>query len=176
VLLAVRLTLGAIWARLKVALVERGSGGVLVIMMTVHLLLGGPAILMILARLNWALPWTRVCLLVLGQITRALELLVTSGLTAAFWCELCCRGRSLAAGHGAQDRLVFLGLLTQRSLETHGVFAILFDIDWESSCDRNGFTVLLDSYEFCGTSVLGKATVKSDFIGSVSRKVSKDRS
>lgn len=56
----------------------------LVVMMTVHLFLGGPAILVVFAILDWALPWSRVGFLVFGQVTWALELFIAAGFTAAF--------------------------------------------------------------------------------------------
>jgi hypothetical protein len=127
----------------------------------------------ILARINWALPWSRVSLLVLGQVTGTLELLVTSRFTASFGGKLSSRGRALAAGHGAENGLVLFGFLTQGSLETHGFLAIFLELNWETGGDRDSFTVLLDSNEFCWTTVLCKTTVKSDFITTESEIVSK---
>ena len=86
-LFAVGFALGSVWARLEVALIQDWGSRVLVIMMPVHLLLGGPAILVIFARFDGALPWSRVSFLVFGQVTWALELFVTSGFTAAFRCK-----------------------------------------------------------------------------------------
>jgi hypothetical protein len=90
VLLAIGFTLGPVWAWLKVALIQGRSSGVLVVVMPIHLLLSWPSILVVLARFNRALPWTRVGFLVLGQITWALEFLVTSMFTATFWGKFSC--------------------------------------------------------------------------------------
>jgi hypothetical protein len=85
VLFTVGFTLGSVRAGLEVAFIERGCRGVLVVVVTIHLFLGGPAILVIFACLNWALPWAGVRLFVLGQVTRAFEFFVTSRFTASLW-------------------------------------------------------------------------------------------
>ena len=128
---------------------------------------------MIFALLDCALPWTRVCLLVFGEVTWALEFLVTARLTAAFRCKLSCRGRTLAASHRAEDRLIILGFLAHRSLESHGFFGVLVDIDWKAGGDGDSLTVLLDADEFGRFAVLCQTAVKSDFISPVSDMVSK---
>jgi hypothetical protein len=166
VLLAIRFTLGSIWAWLEVALIQGWSRRVLVVVMAIHLLLRWPAILVIFARFDWALPWSRVCLLVLGQITRAFEFFVTARFTAAFGSKLSCRSGALAASHRAQDRFVLFCFFAQRSLEANGVFAVLVEINWLSSCDGNGLSVLLNSDELSWATVLVESTVKSDFVGS----------
>jgi hypothetical protein len=66
VLFAIRLTLGCVLAILKPALEEWWGSGVLVVVVSVHLFLGGPAMLVVFAGLDRALPWARVRLLVLG--------------------------------------------------------------------------------------------------------------
>lgn len=48
----------------------------LVQVVTILLLLGWPTKIVVLAAPDGALPWTRVCLLVLGEVARALELLL----------------------------------------------------------------------------------------------------
>ena len=58
VLLAIRFTLGSIWARLEMALIQRWGCRMLVVVMAIHLLLGGPAVLMILAIFHRTFPWT----------------------------------------------------------------------------------------------------------------------
>ena len=88
VLLAVRFTLGSVCARLEVAFVKGRSRGVLVIVMSVHLLLRWPTVLVILAGLDWAFPGTGVRLFVFCEVTRAFEFLVATRFTAALGSEL----------------------------------------------------------------------------------------
>ena len=75
-LLAIALTLGRVWAWSEEAVVERRRIGVLVIDMTITLLLGRPAMFVIFALVVGTLPWTLVCLEMLGQVAWTLELLV----------------------------------------------------------------------------------------------------
>jgi hypothetical protein len=70
-------------------LIERGSGGVHVVVMSVHLFLGGPAKLVVFAGLNWALPRSRMSFLVFGQITWTFEFLGASWLTAEWIPSKC---------------------------------------------------------------------------------------
>ena len=62
--------------------------GVLVIMVMVHLLLRWPTILVVFAGLDWALPGTRVCLLLFCEIARTFEFLVATRFAAALGSEL----------------------------------------------------------------------------------------
>jgi hypothetical protein len=72
--------LGSIRAGLEFAFIETNC--VLVGVVMVHLLLGRPAILMMLACLDWAFPWAGVSFLVFGQVVGAPEFFVTSRFTA----------------------------------------------------------------------------------------------
>jgi hypothetical protein len=80
---------------------------VLVVNVPVALLLSGPAKLKVLALLFGALPWARVSLLMLGQVTGALELLLA---VTAHVQNITGLVRLPAASHGAHD-FVFVDVL-----------------------------------------------------------------
>jgi hypothetical protein len=96
VLFAVALALGGICARLETALEESRGVRVLVVHVAIALLLGGPPKRFILATGKCTLPGTRMGLLVLGQIARTLEDLVT---VLAFLVDIHRRRIFLATGH-----------------------------------------------------------------------------
>jgi hypothetical protein len=90
VLFAVGFTLGSIRAWLVMALIQGRSCRVFIIVMPIHLFLGRPAILVVLATFHRALPRSRVSFLVFGQVTGAFEFLVTAWFTASLGGKLCC--------------------------------------------------------------------------------------
>ena len=137
-------------------------------MVTIHLLLRWPSILVVFAGVNWALPWARVGFLVFGQITGTLEFFVTAWLTASLGCKLSGRGRALAAGHGTHNGLVVLSFFAEGALEPDGILGVFVHFDGETGGDGDEFTVLLHPDKFGWTSVLGQSSVESDFVGSVS--------
>ncbi|MBO1764760.1 hypothetical protein JQN64_26635, partial [Escherichia coli] len=103
VLFAVGFTLGGICARrVKTLVLSRGSR-VLVVHVSVTFLLGRPAEFKVLAVLLRTLPRAGMCLLVLGQITWALEFLVavTAGVANIAWLL-----RFASSCHGASHLIV----------------------------------------------------------------------
>ncbi len=115
----------------------------LVVVVAVHLLLGGPPVLMVLASGNRALPGPRVRLLVLGQIARTLELLVAADLTALLGGELLGAGVLLPPSHGAHDLLFVLQLLAGRALESRHAIGIV--LNRLTGGHRDHFPVLLNT-------------------------------
>jgi hypothetical protein len=113
-----------------------------------------------------------VGLLVFGQVTWAFEFFVTAWFTATFGSKLCRGGRAFAASHRAQDRLVLFCLFAQGSLESNSVFAVFIEVNWFSSGDRDGLSVLLDSDKLSRTAVLCESAVEFDFVRSGTEAVS----
>jgi len=122
VLLAVGLALGRVRARLKAALVHLWSGVVLVVDVTVAFLLSGPTMLMVLAFGIRALPWTRMSLLVLGQVAGTLELFVAYTARVHHVSRLL---RLASASHGAVDIIVIHVFVVDKM--TLGRWACLID-------------------------------------------------
>lgn len=165
VLLAVGLAFRAIWAWLEVTLIQGWSRRMLVIVMTIHLLLRGPAILMVLARVDGAFPRAGVSLLMLRQITRPFELLVTSGLAAALGNEIRVADRLLPPSHGPQHVVVVVNHFAQCSFK--GRRDSLVHFDRFARGDGNGGAVLLDTNNLGGLPVLAQATPQAHFVRSI---------
>jgi hypothetical protein len=165
VLLAVGLSLRLVWARLVVALIHRRSRRVLVVVVPIHLFFGGPTILVVLAGGDGALPWARMSLLVLGQVARALKLLVATNLTALLRGKLLRAGVLFAAGHGSHDLLFVLELLASRALNPNIILGNLLNgLDDLASGKRDGLAVLLDANQFSRAAVHMNPAVQLDLI------------
>jgi hypothetical protein len=125
---------------------------VLIVDVPVTLLLGGPAKVKVLALLFGALPWARVCLFMLGQVARALELLLA---VTTHVQDISGLIRLPAASHRAHDVVVVLKVLFGQGALPVSVLG--------ASRKGNDLAVLL-AYEFDRTAVFAEATTKSDLL------------
>ena len=118
VLLAVRLALGRVGAGRELALVHGRRRRVFVIDVTITFLLRWPAHFVVAAFQLWALPRTRVRLLVLGQVARALELLVAD---MARVHDVSGSIGLATASHGAIGLVFIIFIVGEGALQHHGV-------------------------------------------------------
>lgn len=105
VLFAIAFALTLIRTRMELAFVHGWSHGVLVVDVTVSFFLRRPTILRIFAGWLVALPGTRVGFLVLGQITRSLEFLVTVPASLSLLRFFCFS--LLATSHGMEKFVIW---------------------------------------------------------------------
>ncbi len=139
----------------------------LVIVMTIHLLLRRPAVLVVFASRDRALPRARMGLLVLGKVARTLELLVTAWLATLLRGELLGAGVLLSASHRTHDLLLVFQFLAGRALDLDGpVVLFINDLDRLAGSHGNGLSVLLDANKLGGPAVDVNAAVQLDLISS----------
>jgi hypothetical protein len=112
---------------------------VFVVDMTITLLLSGPTLVMIATFRVGALPWTGVSLLVLGEVTRALELLVTHGTRVHNISGLV---RFATTGHGPADIVVVHVVVSERSLDARRA-ALVSSIEVAVFGEGNHLPILL---------------------------------
>ena len=112
-LLAIALALRGVWARSEEAMIKCWCVGVFVVDMAITFLFCRPAVVVILALLVGALPWTLMRLEMLGEVAWTLELLVAQRAFMYLWL-----GVLLPPSHGTED-LIFVDVNIFRHWTLH---------------------------------------------------------